>query len=315
MTSPLISVIIATHNREELLPQAVQSILDQTLQDFEIIIVDDCSSDNTPNVIRALEEKDDRIRAIRSNENIGPGAARNLGMASARGDYIAIMDDDDLSESERFEKEVSVFNDDPDLALVFSSVAWVDDNLKITNISPGLVVNGNFPADPEEVFRLLYLESNKIPNTTIMIRKPLWSKFKYPEFTWIGEDWYFFMQLAASSMKMRAIPSPLVRVRRGSEHEGLMKRSRESVFKAQRQILDRIKKWLSEEEINNFNHLHRLALSNQILRESRHHIGVKGLGMVFQAFLQTPTNPKVLQEVHWYLSKAREKTITVFRHS
>jgi len=100
MTSPLISVIIATHNREELLPQAVQSILDQTLQDFEIIIVDDCSSDNTPNVIRALEEKDDRIRAIRSNQNIGPGAARNLGMASAKGDYIAIMDDDDLSESE-----------------------------------------------------------------------------------------------------------------------------------------------------------------------------------------------------------------------
>ena len=108
MTSPLISVIIATHNREELLPQAVQSILDQTLQDFEIIIVDDCSSDNTPNVIRALEEKDDRIRAIRSNQNIGPGAARNLGMASAKGDYIAIMDDDDLSESERFEKEVSI---------------------------------------------------------------------------------------------------------------------------------------------------------------------------------------------------------------
>jgi hypothetical protein len=148
-----------------------------------------------------------------------------------------------------------------------------------------------------------------------MIRKPLWSKFKYPEFTWIGEDWFFFMQLAASSLRMRAIPSPLVRVRRGSEHKGLMKRSRESVFKAQRQILDRIKKWLSEEEINNFNHLHRLALSNQILRESRHYIGAKGLGMVFQAFLQTPTNPKVLQEVNWYLSKVREKIMTVFRHS
>ena len=126
MTSPLISVIIATHNREELLPQAVQSILDQTLQDFEIIIVDDCSSDNTPNVIRALEEKDDRIRAIRSNQNIGPGAARNLGMASAKGDYIAIMDDDDLSESERFEREVSILNSDLDVMLVFSSVAWIE---------------------------------------------------------------------------------------------------------------------------------------------------------------------------------------------
>lgn len=315
MTSPLISVIIATHNREELLPQAVQSILDQTLQDFEIIIVDDCSSDNTPNVIRALEEKDDRIRAIRSNQNIGPGAARNLGMASAKGDYIAIMDDDDLSESERFEKEVSVFNNDPDVTLVFSSVAWVDDNLKITNISSGLVVNGNFPADPEEVFQLLYLESNKIPNTTIVFKKSLGNKFRYPEFIWVGEDWFLFMQLAASSLRMRAIPSPLVRVRRGSEHKGLMKRSRESVFKDQRQVLDRIKKWLSEEEINNFNHLHRLALSNQILRESRHHIGLKGLGMVFQAFLQTPTNPKVLQEVNWYLSRVREKIIAVFRHT
>lgn len=315
MNNPLVSVIIATHNREDLLPQAVDSILNQTYQDFEVIIVDDCSSDNSPEVIRQLENKDPRIRSIRSEQNIGPGAARNLGINKAKGEFIAIMDDDDLAEPERLKSEISAFELDPEVMLVFSSVAWVDDNLQVINTFPGLLVKNMFPSEPGEVFNLLYLESNKIPNATIMTKKSLWTKFRYIEIPWVGEDWYLFLQLAASGVKMHAISSPLLQVRRGKAHQGLMDGPPTKVFKAQRRVLGMIKTWLAQEGIHGFDHLHKLALSNQILRESRHFVGFKGLGMILQAFSQSPFNPKVGKEISWYLNKLHNKISTTLKKS
>lgn len=191
MTNPLVSVIIATHNRAELLPEAVESILSQSLQDFEIIIVDDCSADNTPDVIRGLERRDPRTRSIRSEENIGPGAARNLGVNLATGEFIAIMDDDDISMPNRLERQILEFENNPDSMLVFSSVAWVDDDLQVVNNFPGIVFRGEFPLEPKDVFHLLYLESNKVPNTSLLVRKYVCEQAQYPPFPWIGEDWYF----------------------------------------------------------------------------------------------------------------------------
>lgn len=307
MQKPLVSVVIATHNRQDLLPQAVRSILDQTYQNFEIVIVDDASEDVTPEVIRGLTESDPRIRSIRSDKNVGPGAARNLGIALAKGDFVAIMDDDDLADPHRLESELEVFFREPEVMLVFSSIQWVDDQLKPVNLFPGILENGVFPSDPNDVFRLLYLESNKIPNTTIMIRRELVGRYVYPETPWIGEDWYLFMQLAAAGVRMRAIPTPLVTTRRGSNHTGLMARPRDSVFQAQREVLRKTREWLLRENIREFDSLHKHALANQILRESRHFIGLKGIAMIVQAFFLWPGNPKIREQILWYLNKVKTK--------
>ena len=93
MTEPRVSVVIPTYNRARLLPRAVGSVLAQTFEDWELIIVDDGSDDDTPDVIAGFE--DARIRCIRHERNLGVSAARNTGIAAARGEYVTWFDDDD----------------------------------------------------------------------------------------------------------------------------------------------------------------------------------------------------------------------------
>ena len=103
---PLVSVVMATYNRAKLLPQAIESILNQTMRHFELIIVDDGSTDETQNIINKYRKQDERIVVIKQH-NSGPSAARNEGLKLAQGKYIAMMDDDDVSLPKRFEKQAA----------------------------------------------------------------------------------------------------------------------------------------------------------------------------------------------------------------
>jgi glycosyltransferase involved in cell wall biosynthesis len=90
---PQVSAIITTYNRAGFLPMAISSVLNQTHQDFELLVVDDCSSDHTGAVVASF--KDDRIRYVRHDVNQGESGARNTGIAKSSGRYIAFLDDDD----------------------------------------------------------------------------------------------------------------------------------------------------------------------------------------------------------------------------
>ncbi|MGH2727704.1 MAG: glycosyltransferase family 2 protein, partial [Actinomycetota bacterium] len=95
MTSPLVSVIVTTYERQAMLGEAIASVLAQTIQDFEIVVVDDASP--TP----ATAPADPRIRVVRRETNGGEPAARNSGLDAARGRYVAFLDDDDRYVPER----------------------------------------------------------------------------------------------------------------------------------------------------------------------------------------------------------------------
>ena len=218
---PLVSIIIATHNRADKLPLTVHSLLTQTFKDFEILIVDDASKDETPQVIENLKNSDNRILSFRSETNIGPGAARNLGAENASGSLIAIMDDDDLAKPYRLELEVKAMQEYPDMDLVCSSIEMFDDQHHIINLSPGIIMRGCYPKTPQGVFKLLYLEGKGIPNQTVMMRKSLYERFQYPNNPWGPEDWIFFMQLTASGVRTMAISTPLVMVYKGIEKQSL----------------------------------------------------------------------------------------------
>ena len=95
MTNPKVSVIIPVYNTGKYLESSVSSIQEQTLQDIEIIIIDDGSTDDSPAILKKLSESDARIRLfVQSNQ--GQSAARNLGLDNAQGDYIYFMDSDDI---------------------------------------------------------------------------------------------------------------------------------------------------------------------------------------------------------------------------
>lgn len=107
----LVSVIIPTYNREGMVCDAINSVFAQSYQNIEIIIVDDGSTDNTREVINSIQ--DSRIKYI-YQDNAGVSAARNRGINNATGDYIALLDSDDLWYPEKIEKQIKLFNQNPE---------------------------------------------------------------------------------------------------------------------------------------------------------------------------------------------------------
>ena len=102
MTNPKISVILSAYNEEKFIKKAIESVTNQTLEDIEIIIINDGSTDNTLDIINSYAEKDNRIMVI-DQENIGLGASRNRGMQIATGEYVTFLDGDDWFTEEAFE--------------------------------------------------------------------------------------------------------------------------------------------------------------------------------------------------------------------
>ena len=120
---PRVSVIIPTYNRASMLTRAADSVLAQTFRDFELLIVDDCSADETPDVVADVVNADPRVRSFRHNRNRGIAATRNTGIANARGEYVAFLDDDDEYLPTKIEKQVKRLDaSDADVGMVY---VWI----------------------------------------------------------------------------------------------------------------------------------------------------------------------------------------------
>lgn len=115
---PVVSVIIPTYNRRMVIERAINSVLNQTFQDFEILVIDDDSSDNTESTVNRINDK--RIFYYKHAKNLGPAAARNTGLKIAKGDYFAFLDSDDEWMLNKLENQMSIFkNSNPNLGLVY----------------------------------------------------------------------------------------------------------------------------------------------------------------------------------------------------
>ena len=107
----LVSIITPCYNAEKYLSQTVESVLSQTWQDWELLIIDDCSSDNSMNIIRDYSRRDARVRYFKTEEPSGsPTLPRNIGIENARGRYIAFLDSDDLWLPTKLEEQVNYLN-------------------------------------------------------------------------------------------------------------------------------------------------------------------------------------------------------------
>ena len=126
---PRISVMMPVFNGERFIAEAIDSILEQTYRDFELLIVDDGSTDGTPAIIHDYAKGDARIRIIQLPENGGLFAARNIGVAEARGELITGMDSDDVCSPQRFEKQVAFLEAHPEVGAVGVSHHVCDENL------------------------------------------------------------------------------------------------------------------------------------------------------------------------------------------
>ena len=105
-TAPLVSVVMPAYNADKFIEAAVRSVQTQTFPDWELILVDDCSTDGTADRIRALAAEDGRLRPVFSAENHGTAESRNLAFSYCRGDYVALLDADDLWRPEKLARQL-----------------------------------------------------------------------------------------------------------------------------------------------------------------------------------------------------------------
>jgi glycosyltransferase involved in cell wall biosynthesis len=133
--SPAISVVLPVHNRADVLARAVQSVLDQRLANFELVIVDDGSTDGSPSVAKSFE--DERIKVIELGENRGGNAARNAGVKAAKAPLIAFLDSDDTFLPEKLERVVAEFDSRRELDLLVDSFVKVQPSgARVTRKNP-----------------------------------------------------------------------------------------------------------------------------------------------------------------------------------
>ena len=115
---PKISVVMPCYNEETNVGSAIESILSQTFQDIELIIIDDCSTDKTYEILEKYEERDSRIRVFRNSVNMGVAESANIGIKNSKGDYIARMDADDVSLPKRLEKQYQYMKENKNTILL-----------------------------------------------------------------------------------------------------------------------------------------------------------------------------------------------------
>ncbi len=116
------SVVIPSYNREKVVLRAIDSVLKQTFQDFEIVVVDDGSSDNTRTVVTAIADK--RVRYV-YQYNKGATAARNTGIENSQGEYVSFLDSDDIWHPEMLEKQLTAYMSDPEIGWVYTNVQGI----------------------------------------------------------------------------------------------------------------------------------------------------------------------------------------------
>jgi len=153
-TNPAISVVIPTYNRAGLIGRSIQSVLDQTYRDFELIVVDDGSTDDTSSVVAAF--RDPRINYVRLRRNRGAGAARNAGIRMARGKFLAFQDSDDEWLPTKLAKQMLIFEQaSANLGVVYSDKQRVLTDGTITYHASPTVVRGRL-VDPATQFYQVY---------------------------------------------------------------------------------------------------------------------------------------------------------------
>lgn len=125
--SNLVSIILPVYNGADHISESIESVLKQTYQNWELIVVDDCSTDNTPEIIENFRKSDSRIRILRNERNLKLPMTLNAGFASAKGDYFTWTSDDNMYRSNALEKMVTVLDENPEIDLVYADYSVIND--------------------------------------------------------------------------------------------------------------------------------------------------------------------------------------------
>ena len=205
--APLVSIIVRTYNRSYILAEALASALNQTYSNLEVVVVDDCSTDNTREVIESFHS--DKIRYVRHSINRGVGAACNTGITAAHGDLIAFLDSDDLWKPNTLQRQVEFLMQHEEADAVFGDVELDEGpsiTLSLTSLKrhfPSLLDRDRSRKDYVFHGRQMYLcllEEIPIKPTALVLRRDVFPEVGLFNEAWrSGEDWEFLLRLSRSA--------------------------------------------------------------------------------------------------------------------
>lgn len=207
--SRLVSVIMPSYNAERYIAESISSVCAQTYPDWELIVIDDGSTDSTASVVRRLAAADFRIRLI-TQPNGGPARARNAGIAAAHGDLIAFLDSDDLWVPHKLTAQAAVIDSEA-VDLVFSD-GWIfpEDEVEAETQSFWMVA-GRFSG--AEMFRLCFV-GNRIATLSVLARRDALARVGFFDEDMINcEDYDLWMRLAGNGAAFYGMSDKLVRYR------------------------------------------------------------------------------------------------------
>jgi len=189
---PKVSICIPSYNHGAFIGKTIQSVFDQTFQDFEIIVVDDCSTDNSDRVIKSF--KDSRIKFFKNEKNLGMVPNANKALKLAKGEFIGILNSDDYYDPKMIEAALKAFDKNPEIGFTYPSYAVVNENGEIITKVKSCTCNKVFTS--KEGFKKLALGNVAPPSGVIVIRKcyedvgPFDEEFPY------CHDWNMWLRLS-----------------------------------------------------------------------------------------------------------------------
>ncbi len=201
---PSISVIMATHSGGPHLPDAINSILNQTFTDFEFIIINDAAKPETAALLSSY--KDPRIKILVNSENLGLTKSLNKGLAAAQGEYIARMDADDVSLPERLGVQKKFLDEHPEIAVVGSATIIIDDNNKESGSKK--------PVTDPDLLKFYILLKNQITHSSVLFRKKvILENGGYDESVKYAQDYDLWSRLLHKKIMLSNIEQPLLKYR------------------------------------------------------------------------------------------------------
>ena len=213
--SPKVSIIMPAYNASATIGEAINSVLLQTYTDRELIVVDDCSSDNTVEIVKALAQKDPRIALHVNRENMGTAETRNTAVRRAKGEYLAFLDSDDMWRPDKLEKQLKLI-EETGAVISYTGTAYMN--------ASGEMSGYTLPAERKFTYRSL-LRRNIMSCSSVMVRRDAMLPFPRGN---MHEDYALWLQILRKTGCAYGVDEPLLvyRMAEGSKSAGRLRSGR-----------------------------------------------------------------------------------------
>lgn len=185
MEKDLVSIITPLYNSEKFIEETYESIKKQTYEKWEWIVIDDCSNDESFNILKKLQKNDDRIRILKNKVNLKAAKSRNKGLDISKGEYITFIDSDDLWDNDFLEKQIKILNA-KEINIIFSSYRRYSEDLSVS-IDNYIV--------PSKITYNELLKENYMSCLTVLFRKKQFEKIRFNEKLKMHEDFVLWLEI------------------------------------------------------------------------------------------------------------------------